>query len=138
MARQRQLPLRPSELVYFVEAETIGLIKIGRASDMDERMRALRIGSPDKLTLLGVVRRANAAALESQLHARFAADRHHGEWFNPSDALFDYIEEHALGPAADRELRIQQIVSKVASSQLEADVREVCAAHGLPEPVIRR
>jgi hypothetical protein len=32
---------------------------------------------------------------ESDLHARFAADRLHGEWFRPSDAILAFIRENA-------------------------------------------
>lgn len=85
-----------STYVYFVRAVTLGLIKIGRATDPEQRFSGLQTGSPDKLELLGVVRSDDAEQLEGHLHARFSEARRHGEWFEPAPALLAYVEEHAF------------------------------------------
>jgi hypothetical protein len=70
--------------VYFVEG--MGLIKIGIATNVICRFAELQRGNAAPLTLLGYVPRANQA-VERWLHARYAARRHHGEWFEPNDEL---------------------------------------------------
>lgn len=86
-----------AEFVYFVQGEQLRLIKIGIARDLNNRLKGLQTGSPDKLTLLGVImpKTRTPLQLEDQLHARFADDRSHGEWFRPSAALLAYIDRHA-------------------------------------------
>jgi len=77
--------------VYFIRAETTGLIKIGKAAHVARRLSVLHVGSPDKLTLLASVPDP-AGLLEKHLHAMFRADRNHGEWFRPSARLIAFIE----------------------------------------------
>lgn len=84
---------RPAEFVYFIEATTSGLIKIGSASNPVGRLAALQTGSPERLRLLGT--EPGGAARERELHSIFAADRSHGEWFHPSEALLNLIGHSA-------------------------------------------
>lgn len=79
--------------VYFVQAEKLGLIKIGYAADIRERLRSLQVGSPDRLTLIGAIYDNDALSIEAQLHSRFRDDREHGEWFRPTEALLAFIAE---------------------------------------------
>jgi hypothetical protein len=76
--------------VYFVQGEGGGPIKIGSATNIQQRLRDLQIGSPVLLTLLHGVQ--GDYDLEYALHERFANDRLHGEWFTPSPELLAYIE----------------------------------------------
>lgn len=82
-------------LVYFVRAETLGLIKIGHAEDLAPRFSALRSQSPDRLRMLGVIETATARSEERRLHERFRDTRHHGEWFLETDALLALIAADA-------------------------------------------
>ncbi len=82
--------------VYFIRAETLGLIKIGMAVDVPKRLKALRVGSPDHLEVIGVIRTRNPAQLELNLHQQFRSAVHHGEWFNPTPALLAHIEREAI------------------------------------------
>lgn len=66
-------------LVYFVEAASVGMIKIGYAVDVDQRFVRLQTGSPVPLKLLGTM--TGGRAREAELHAQLAAYRCHGEWF---------------------------------------------------------
>lgn len=81
--------------VYFVQAEQLGLIKIGVATRLEKRIRDLACQSPDRLKFLGAAICHEGGTLEPRLHAMFAEDRSHGEWFRPSEALLDYILCHA-------------------------------------------
>lgn len=81
---------RVSEHVYFIEASTSGLIKIGCAGDPQARLASLQTGSPEPLRLLAT--EAGGQPGERVLHRRFAASRSHGEWFRPTADLMAHIE----------------------------------------------
>lgn len=66
--------------VYFIQAGgNDGPIKIGIASDPDERLGNMQIGNHEELFMLAVV--PGTVAMERDLHDRFAAGRIRGEWF---------------------------------------------------------
>lgn len=73
----------------------------GSTSDLDERLRKLRATSPVPLVLVGVVRRGGAE-LEREIHQRFAAERLHGEWFEPTLLLLEVVRELAIAPRRAR------------------------------------
>lgn len=83
--------MRAPTNVYFVQAETLGLIKIGAASTVGSRLCNLQVGSPNRLKLLAVMFSENALLLEAELHGRFAKHRAHGEWFRPVPELLAFI-----------------------------------------------
>lgn len=76
--------------VYFVQVGRDGPIKIGRAIDVEGRVKALQTASAWPLRLLAVVVYAGPA-LEARLHRLFANDRLTGEWFRPSQLLREVI-----------------------------------------------
>lgn len=82
---------KPVGFVYFIEAEETGLIKIGHAANPNSRMESIQGMSPAKLRLIGYM--PGSIADEKALHARFATDRSHGEWFRYSMQISDYIQE---------------------------------------------
>lgn len=87
----------PSEgFVYFIEAERLGLVKIGWGADAARRMSQLQVGSPDRLILLGALLTDDPVALEKELHETFSDQRVHGEWFKPSEALSEIVEKAKL------------------------------------------
>ena len=75
--------------LYFVEGA--GLIKIGVTVDLDKRLKNLRAGCPVELVLLGDI--LGSRALEAKLHKKFASACSHGEWFQGTDELREYIAE---------------------------------------------
>lgn len=79
--------------VYFIQADN-GLIKIGVAGSPKDRLRTLRTMSPVALRLV-LVLPGRGAPGESELHARFAEHRSHGEWFRPAPELLNYIREQS-------------------------------------------
>lgn len=78
-------------MIYFVQADIIGRIKIGTTADenINKRLEKLRTACPVGLTVLLTL--PGGRKKEARLHERFAADRLHGEWFNPSANLIRYI-----------------------------------------------
>jgi N6-adenosine-specific RNA methylase IME4 len=83
---------KPTHL-YFIESET-GLIKIGVAFNVDERISQLQKASPAKLSLMAFIE--NGAGLEKQIHNKFEHLRSHGEWFSPTDDLISFIHKKAV------------------------------------------
>lgn len=76
------------EYVYFIQAGTDGLIKIGYSSDPKRRLANLQ--SPVPLRLLATMR--GGRKLERRLHKKLAAHRKHGEWFEPHRDVLAIIE----------------------------------------------
>jgi len=89
---------KPIRQVYFVEAERLGLVKIGVATRARHRLRNLQIGSPDRLVLHGVVYTDDPHRLERGYHSTWKHLRRHGEWFEPDDDLREFLVE-GLWPA---------------------------------------
>lgn len=77
-------------VVYFVQGETIPLIKIGIAKNFGLRFSSLQTGSPDTLRILAVI--PGSREKEIELHKRFSRLRVRGEWFRPEPELLNYIE----------------------------------------------
>lgn len=64
-------------------------VKIGTTSDVRARLRTLEASNPLPLTVVAVL--IGGQALERSLHRRFAAYRHHDEWFHEQDDLAAWI-----------------------------------------------
>ena len=80
-------------VIYFVQAEIIGRIKIGYADaeNVGHRIAALQTASPLKLDVLAL--HPGGRDLEKSFHRRFSRDRIIGEWFLPSGDLMEGISE---------------------------------------------
>ena len=76
--------------VYFIKAEKTNLIKIGRAINPPKRLKHLQSGCPDKLTLLGMAPEISPHT-EREIHEQFFFLRKHGEWFEESPSLIDFM-----------------------------------------------
>ena len=75
---------------YFVQPVDGGPIKIGYTRQSPKaRLRAIQIGSPVLLEVVGMV----IGDREVELHQRFAYARMHGEWFRPVPELVGFILE---------------------------------------------
>lgn len=72
---------------YFIQGDTGGNIKIGKAKDVPKRLKDLQCGSGSRLVLLAVLK----GDRESRLHQQFSSSRRHGEWFAPTRDLIDFI-----------------------------------------------
>lgn len=78
-------------IIYFVRARGLGLIKIGRSTNLFERFEALSQGCPDELEILWAY--WGPPTDEPALHCRFSRSRVRGEWFEPSDDLIRFIRK---------------------------------------------
>lgn len=74
-----------SNSTYLIKDIDRNLIKIGKTCDIKKRMKALRCSNPS-ITLIAITN----CDIELELHKRYIAKRHLGEWFNLSD---DNIKE---------------------------------------------
>jgi hypothetical protein len=91
---------RDWDVVYFVQARTLGLIKIGYSKGNPWiRVNTIRTCSPDIIDPIGIER--GGRRREIHLHARFTHIRVRGEWFLPDPELLDYIKDNAVGFPAD-------------------------------------
>jgi hypothetical protein len=109
-----------SVVTYFVQAEQVELIKIGRATSVQKRIDSLRCGSPVRLHLLGILK----GDREAEMHQRFRRWRQHGEWFKPAQELLDFIDAEALAVRVrPGRLTLNERVSKAIArtAQLRAD-----------------
>lgn len=68
--------------VYFIQSSATGYIKIGKARDVNNRLRQLQTSNPDKLTLLHSFPDYGHRE-EKEYHTQFKAFRVSGEWFLP-------------------------------------------------------
>ena len=77
-------------VVYFVQAEN-GRIKIGNTKYLETRLAIMRGQSPITIELLATVKGGRRE--EFAYHARFAAYRLHGEWFEPHHDILNEISQ---------------------------------------------
>lgn len=79
--------------VYFIQGEESRRIKIGYASTSPgDRLTSLKTASPEKLVPLGYERAPKRR--EKELHRMWQDQRVHGEWFEESPELLQYIKDH--------------------------------------------
>lgn len=81
------------EWIYFVRQGMEGPIKIGRAWNVDRRIKHMQTANPYQLQLLAKI--PLEADAEEKLHLRFAAHQLIGEWFRPVPELLAYVREIA-------------------------------------------
>lgn len=113
--RKRRPVYGPAMEVYFIQGRLSKLVKIGYGRDAQERLRALRLQSPDELDLLCVILVDDAQALEAELHKVMEPHRHHGEWFLPTPELMAFINEQAGEYETEmlkRQLELQRTVMR--------------------------
>ena len=91
-AKERAIRSPPVECVYFIQ-DTIGNIKIGVTTDLDQRFKMLQMANSCPLKIIGAVSSKDDRDLEASLHQKFKAHRLCGEWFSPAQEIFDYIAQ---------------------------------------------
>ena len=78
-------------VVYFIKNGNRNRVKIGFSEGHEKRLSSLQGGSPENLTLLGVI--PGPAQLERRMHKKFAAQRIHPkrEWFRIAGDLAKFL-----------------------------------------------
>ncbi|WP_375493795.1 GIY-YIG nuclease family protein [uncultured Nostoc sp.] len=85
-----------AHFVYFILNSDSKAIKIGRAKNLEQRIRSLQTSSPAHLKLIKSVQvdgAEKAIELEQALHRQFQAIRLAGEWFKAEPLLIEYISQ---------------------------------------------
>lgn len=85
-------PKEKEKVAYFVRGSSTGLIKIGASIDPVARVVELSKAASESFDLLAV------GGVEREHHAALAADRVHGEWFSPSEAVMRRIRDYGGNP----------------------------------------
>jgi hypothetical protein len=80
-------------IIYFIQVENDGAVKIGQTGNLQDRLRALQHNHHQKLNVLYSFdvpdEKANYA--EKHLHKCFTEHQIRGEWFSPCPYMYDYI-----------------------------------------------
>ena len=77
--------------LYFIQCQTTKRVKIGISADVEGRLKWIRQVSPTQVEILCKIK--TRSGLESVLHEQFAKYRLHGEWFEFSDEIREYVEK---------------------------------------------
>ena len=77
-------------IIYFVQGQSTGLIKIGLTTNLSARFSDLQVGSPDVLRVIGIHR--GTIKSELMLHKLFANHRVRGEWFRPDESILNFVK----------------------------------------------
>jgi hypothetical protein len=93
-------------MIYFIQPQRGGPVKIGYARKPENRLRELQCGNPYPLQIVAVV--DGGWTTEAVLHKRFASGRMEGEWFEPDTpglaALIAKAKAAAMTPVRDAAL----------------------------------
>lgn len=90
---RRREPRKLAGYIYFIQTQVSLAIKIGFAVDVEQRLKTIQTGNPERLEIVGVM--PGTVRTEKSLHRQFRSDNIRGEWFEASAALVDYIERNA-------------------------------------------
>jgi len=84
-------------MLYFLQAKSSKLVKIGHAKQVRKRVNNIQVASPEPLELLGVCE--GGPDDEARLHQKWAKSRVNGEWFRPVKSLMNFIESNTSLPS---------------------------------------
>lgn len=91
----RPAPIDRSGYVYLIRGG--GYYKIGKARDLDARIKWFEIKLPFEVELVLSIRSEDYSALERELHTAFEHKRTNGEWFALTEEDVAWIEERFGG-----------------------------------------
>lgn len=80
-------------IIYFIQVDGGGPVKIGKTNNLEERLRGLQTGHHKKLNILFSfdVPDEKADYAENHIQNVFIDHRIRGEWYNPCPYMYDYI-----------------------------------------------
>jgi hypothetical protein len=95
---------RDAGWIYYICSPDMRRIKIGfTKGPVTKRLKALQTGSPTELLIFA--QHHGGPSVERELHAIFADDWIHGEWFSASEAMFQHMTLVCWLMAVDADLR---------------------------------
>jgi hypothetical protein len=112
--------------VYFIQNPDTGHIKIGKSFMVQERLKALSRQEGAPLKLLGVIK--GYGVEEADLHLHFDAIRLHGEWFDSTSELIEFIADQAIP------LDNLQEVPPVKSLVIQSKISDLAKERGFKTP----
>lgn len=80
--------------IYFVQIGEKGPIKIGKAFNINTRMKHLQISNPEELFLIKIIENIGPI-LESDIHFELSEHNIRGEWFHP-EPVIDWINNNTV------------------------------------------
>jgi len=105
-------------LTYFLQIDGPGaLVKIGRSINVKSRLASIQTGLPWATRIVAIV----GADVERDLKKRFASDRVSGEWFRPTQALADWLQEAFT---AGRLVRLSAVDGAYINAVIKPRLRE--------------
>jgi hypothetical protein len=135
--------------VYFVLAPDLGRVKIGYAENPRSRLNKMRSDSPARLVLRAVV--DGDMGNERDLHAKFSAQRLHGEWFSYDGELRGFIDalphyqthrkrKELAGPLgkwmAENSHSVRSFGEAIGITA--GQISRICAGHSIPSKDLMR
>lgn len=122
----------PKQIYFLRPVGQDGPIKIGCSISPIRRLTAIQIWSPVKLEIAAVT--SGGHEYERQLHARFARQRLHGEWFAPCPDLTNLIRSIANGgELPSLEARPHRLNRDPSAEEIDKIVEAYAAGAGLVE-----
>ncbi len=90
--------------VYFLQSGLDKRIKIGKANNVEQRVKSINGMNPHEVVLLASIECQSgrkARQLEMRLHERFREYQTNGEWFEPTADLLAFIDGITIGGSND-------------------------------------
>lgn len=84
-----------TEFIYFILNEECNAVKIGRAKDVDKRLKSLQTANCCELKIIKTIRtngNSKAKKFEEDLHEKYKHLRIRGEWFKAEQELLNFKE----------------------------------------------
>jgi hypothetical protein len=127
--------LRSQTVIYFVQRQAEGDIKIGTTICLTERLVQIETAVGAPVEVLAVME--GSFSVEKQLHDRFAHLNREGEWFLASADLIEFIN-HSAAPWNGRDERAPYGTAKVdkgvvRKAKFVADSRDISLAEYLSD-----
>lgn len=83
------MPEKRKSYIYFLYAPISKRMKIGYTKFPDTRINRIQSTSPEQLTTLKIIE--GNGTLEKMLHRLFVGERNHGEWFDASEEMKNFV-----------------------------------------------
>ncbi|TGE21855.1 hypothetical protein E5K00_16450 [Hymenobacter aquaticus] len=101
---------------YIIKDGDRDFVKIGKAFDVRRRMKNLQCANPSPLVLLSV----HPSNVEAELHQRFKASWHRGEWFVYTDDIKSFV--------ADSHVQTQQLLAGTVTPTVQGTATKLMPA----------